>query len=458
MSSGGDRKRGHDAVSDETDASARRLTKQRKPPPAPPNTEPRPLCLLDMPAGVVANIAQFVDIREIDHEGSSVRNGEVLMYLCLVFGRQTAQVVRREYLSNNLSYLDYLARETMYYSEQYVRMEKISRMKGVSNLNGALEQWMQANPWWKDACRDAAVFAKGGGVCAKYPPIYKTIEVKGFADNKERRKWNKALGTGRSSLVNLHFKGGPLGEDYTSVLAVDDVDLKNHSKEMTWEQVEEAMLKEGHKRFRATHTDFVGFFLNPAMAIDLGMFELFRFQVEELMLDVNCQDYVGLFFAGVDDDGDLLAGQPLLLHALLNPDKRFFDFLLTVADFEVNPVIQRDLKDGTDNSHRADTFLHRLPHILRCDLPKKIDLNWVAHMIKAKKIDLNVQNYDDLNPLEALCSAPLTKSDHDVAKMLLLSAGAEVTWTALARYATAKSDTETNSQVPKEFFLELLKE
>ena len=33
-------------------------TKQLKPPPASPSAEPRPLCLLDLPAGVVANIAQ----------------------------------------------------------------------------------------------------------------------------------------------------------------------------------------------------------------------------------------------------------------------------------------------------------------------------------------------------------------------------------------------------------------
>jgi hypothetical protein len=50
MSSGGDRKRCHDAVSDETVASAPRLTKQLKPPPAPLSAEPRPLCLLDLPS------------------------------------------------------------------------------------------------------------------------------------------------------------------------------------------------------------------------------------------------------------------------------------------------------------------------------------------------------------------------------------------------------------------------
>ncbi len=61
------------------------------------------------------------------------------------------------------------------------------------------------------------------------------------------------------------------------------------------------------------------------------MLELFRFQVEDLMLDVNCQDYTGHFFAGPTDDEEYEEGQPLLLHALINPDKRFFECLVSVA-------------------------------------------------------------------------------------------------------------------------------
>ena len=454
MSSGGGRKRGHGAVSDGTDASVSRLTKQRKPPPAPPSAEPRPLCLLDLPAGIVAGIAQFIDIDEADDEGNSCA-GEILMYLCLVFGRQTARVIRREYLRNNLLYLDYFSQEVVYYSNQSLCTEKDYRIKCISILNGALKQWMQENKWWKDACRYAAVFAKGGDVCKKYPPIYKTKEIK-IANDEERNRWRDELGTNASDFVDLHFEGGPLGDDYTVILAVDDIDLFNHKREMAWEQVEEAVLKEGDKMLRLMHNIFAAIFFNPAFAIDLGMFELFRFQVEDLMLDVNCQDYCGLFFASPGDDEEFEAGQSLLLHALLNPDKRFFDFLLSVANFEANPVIQRDLKDGRNIRNRADTFLHRLPHILRCDLPKKIDLDWVAQLIKVKEVDLDIENnFESMTPLEEVCGIwPQRKSDGDVAKMLL-SAGAEVTRAALS-LARSNVTSESSEFSREQVFLQLL--
>ena len=400
-------KRGHDAVSDETDPSAR-LTKQLKHTmhawlKTPPHTEPRPLCLLDLPAGIVANIAQFIKIDEVYMRYNTVHvfHGDVLMYLCLVFGRQTARVIRREYLSNNLSYLDYLAKGVKHYAEGIVGMKKERCMQVISYLNGALKQWMQANPWWKDACRDAAIFAKGGDVCTKYPPIFKTSEVK-LAGDEEKDRWLEGLGTDASSLVDLYFEGGPLEYEYSTVLAVDDIDLKNHNKEMTWEQAEETILKEGDKKFRVMHGSFAVLFLNPALAINLGMLELFRFQVKELMLDVNCQDYLGLFFAGPVDYEDRFhsMGQPLLLHVLVNPDKRFFECLLSASDFTANPDIERDLEHGGDISHRADTFLHRLPRIIQCDLPKKIDLGWVAHVIKMKEIDLGCRNAGGFDPVE----------------------------------------------------------
>ena len=204
------------------------------------------------------------------------------------------------------------------------------------------------------------------------------------------------------------------------------------------------------------HSEFAYFFLNPALAVDLGMFELFRFQVEDLMLDVNCQDYIGLFFTRpMYEEGDFAEGQPLLSHALLNPDKRFFECLLLVANFEANPIIERDYR-GSYIDHLADTFLHRLPFFIQKKVffSNKIDLQCVAHMIKVKEVDLDVRNDDDLNPLEKLCGLKglPVHIKHYVAKMLL-SAGAEVTPTALE---LTDELVRTSSRVTDELFRELL--
>lgn len=222
-------------------------------------------------------------------------------------------------------------------------------------------------------------------------------------------------------------------DDYTIVLAADDIDLKNHSKEMTREQVKDAILKEGDKTLRVMHDAFATVLLNPALAIDLGMFELFKFQVEDLLLDVNCQDYTGLFFTDTGENNDFQLGQSLLLHVLINPDRRFFEYLLSVANFEANPIIRRDVYGRL--YMEECTFLHELSRITPYELPNNINLSWVAHMIKVKEIDLNVQNAAGRSPLERLCylcslEESMTKRDYDVAKMLL-SAGAEVTDFAL---------------------------
>ena len=82
------------------------------------------------------------------------------------------------------------------------------------------------------------------------------------------------------------------------------------------------------------------------------------------------------------------------------------------SDFEANPVVRRNLDTGRGLGHRADTFLHRLPRIVRYELPNEINLEWVSHMIKMKEVDVENQNDDGSSPLEELSNIwPLRKSD-----------------------------------------------
>jgi hypothetical protein len=68
-------------------------------------------------------------------------------------------------------------------------------------------------------------------------------------ENEWSFQWNDSLATNASNLVDLCFEGGPLGRRYTTVLAVDNINLMNHSKEMTWDQVEDGIEGGGQKRF-----------------------------------------------------------------------------------------------------------------------------------------------------------------------------------------------------------------
>jgi len=86
------------------------------------------------------------------------------MSLCIVFGRRVAEVVRREYLRDNL---DFLWRISVCADKHsiIVRINDKTRSSliesGMSTIRGAIEERMEANDWWSDAC-NASVFAQGG--------------------------------------------------------------------------------------------------------------------------------------------------------------------------------------------------------------------------------------------------------------------------------------------------------
>lgn len=62
--------------------------------------------------------------------------------------------------------------------------------KHLSLVSASLEQWMEANDWWKDACRESETFCLKGPerTQTKYPTITKTAVLKEFANETEKKK------------------------------------------------------------------------------------------------------------------------------------------------------------------------------------------------------------------------------------------------------------------------------
>ena len=424
MSSYGDRKRKAASVSkDETDTSPR-----LKAPPPHGGREHGAPGLLDLPAGVVAKVAQFLPIigRQLDSTDCS------LMSLSLVSGRQISQIIRQEYLRNNLDYLNYflMVHVQMFQEEKLRKLSASTREEILDSLvlmKEASEQWMEMNEWWKDASRDAVTVGQGVEIVTNHPPICKTIVLPDFANDRERQQFDEAISFGPSAMVDICTEEAPIGEIYTVILAVDGVVLKG----MDDDQVAELLLKEGSKSLRVLHSDFATTFFSPNMAIDLGLLEVLKYQIEELKPDVNCQDYCGLFFDAPSFENPINRRMPLILHALVQPDRQFLAYLLSVESFEVNPLMERDL-DGIDILEKEHTLFHELSQIvLHKSLPGEIDLDQIDFILDQKAVNLEVQNARRLSPLEVLCAASNRKArELDLAK-IFLSHGAEITDFAL---------------------------
>ena len=90
---------------------------------------------------------------------------------------------------------------------------------------------MEVNEWWKDACRDAALFGQGGEIGTDYPQIFKTVVLDDFANETEKNKFKEEINIGNCGQIDLFYEGSPLGDDYTILLAVDDVVLKGMEPE-----------------------------------------------------------------------------------------------------------------------------------------------------------------------------------------------------------------------------------
>ena len=423
------RKAGSVSKDDETDTSSYRLTKQLKEP-APPTHEIRGPSLLDLPAGVVANIGKYLRIAESAGDDDYDGPGD-LMALSIVFGSAVAAVIRYEYLHNNLAFLSFIYGDVSDFADTIdayeVDYSDFTRL--LSNTRASLEQWMEANDWWKEACRDFAFFRNGceKRVTSVYPPIYKIIQLEEIINgDEEERDFQRSIKRGMAHNYGSYYDDddddGLLGDDYT-ILSINGTDIKD----MKQVEVEAMLSKDGDKRLCVMHGYFDLIFLNPAFIIDLGILDVLQFQVEELKLDLTCQEYLGIF---LQRPADFHESMPLVVHSLLQPDKDIFLYLISVENFEANPVMKRA-------PLLRRTLLHMLPDIVNHDtFIRNLDLDKVELILQKDEVDVDSLDLDGRSPLERLCeyctdNYDYTSLAYNVAQ-LYLTFGANVSRTLLS--------------------------
>ena len=141
------------------------------------------------------------------------------------------------------------------------------------------------------------------------------------------------------------------------------------------------------------------FFTNAAFAIELGLFGLFRFIIEDIGTDLSYNMYCGL----------RLVEQPLVVHALVKADPRYFYYLLSLDTIDPNPTLPGIglIPD------RSATLLHTTMG----EHSPFLDLTFVAKdaledvrrakaIIQSEKVNVNTRNSYGFTPLDYLIYNP----------------------------------------------------
>ena len=176
------------------------------------------------------------------------------------------------------------------------------------------------------------------------------------------------------------------------------------------------------------HRLFAFFFFNPVLSINIGLLDLLRFQLEEVKLDVNEQNWIGPRI------GDVRL--PPIFHGMVQPDKSIFEYLLSFDGVLLNPNIDRcPITDVAAPSNT--TLLHYLNQIVGVVLQGSFDVSRLKILLSQEKVDINFgplfpaetsgENAPErISPLYALfCSAIKFESDFDIVEAFV-DAGADV--------------------------------
>ena len=369
---------------------------------------PRCSTFSDLPPGIVGKISTYISLRAYGNG----RDRRTLMSLCTAVGPSISSYIRKSYLEGNLSFL--------YYLNLFVPYNDTAISDAECAVVGAkLRQWMEYNPWWREACQSPSAFMAKQQ--RHHPTIYKLIRVKEFENEVERESFLQDVCITRTGQVYIY--GGSCGIGvYNLVVSVNDKALPFWP---TSKAYRDAILASGSDAEVLVMQQYFGlFFLNPALSINLGLLELLRFQLEDLALDVNCQKWTGPRIGEVE--------LPLILHSMVQEDACFFEYLLSFNGIVLNPILKMcPMTDNVFPDGLGMTLLHCLHAVIGGSLNGKFDLNRLKQLLSHDDVDINRGLEDTtfqevITPLYTTLTSPIKfDSDFDVVK-IYVEAGAEV--------------------------------
>mmetsp|Transcript_970 Transcript_970/g.2098 ORF Transcript_970/g.2098 Transcript_970/m.2098 type:complete len:395 (+) Transcript_970:210-1394(+) len=307
----------------------------------------------DLPPELIGRAATYLDIR----------GGDFWKLFTFVAGRRDnieKRIIKRVYLERNVQLILYVSDVYSVFPLEKARMIR---------LGEACRQWMEFNDDWRNSIKP-----------------YPGIDMPGlFADVEPR----VLLGTRAEATIhfsgdNAPFRGG------IAVVGVDGRDVSGLASVNVGRLLDEGLSTQAKIRIMKGGVAHV--FLNPVVAIDLGLTEVLRYLIEDVGIDVNTQHYSSGVFNGYN--------MPLVAHALVHPDPSSFQYLMSVSGLNANPIPLGIIP--YDRS--ATTLLHLLNDGSIEDAldGSFLDISRIETLLNRDEIDVDILDDDDLTPLDYL--------------------------------------------------------
>lgn len=358
--------------------------------PSPPQSSPCPT-FLDLPPEMIGRIATYVDIF----------NGDLHNFVA-VCGPPLSPIIKHAYMKDNANFLHYVGSAD----------GRTARWRR-DNFNSVLArdkllQWMEVNDGWREAHKpppppssSSSMAGRSTSTAPPLPPIpsvQSEIILRPIESDADEATLEQEIINGAGHLTfealppNLFLgaNGEILEENYPFdvVIGVDGVDVTK----LSFEDTKALILKRGPKTktLRCLHSVYWCFFLNPAIATDLGLIDVLRNIVEQVGVDVNNNRCRGIQFEN---------GMPLLVRALVHPDVRLFEYLLSLGGIDLNPEIHSSIHIPIFNGmfitlNRSKPLMHVLTKDIIIDALGEADLDVTRVKQLLDKRD-NLTNVED---------------------------------------------------------------
>jgi len=258
--------------------------------------------------------------------------------LALRAGPSLSRTVKHWYLKGNAAYIteyvfafvldDYRSARSASTNASLIASEqKMRNMDSlIDTVSADLQGWMEINVDWKEACRPyGKTQSEPSGLLITDNTVLSNTSLRACIEPSESNHLTlDETNDNFDSAFRDEFAPGSI------VVGIDGVNVLGRPYEEVKGMIEEAK----DVKLMSESAEF--FFTNPAFAIDLGLFDVLRFIAEDIFgVDFSRfheRTYGGLRFPDVS-----YTSYSPFVHALAQPDPRFFDYFLSLDGVDLNP-------------------------------------------------------------------------------------------------------------------------
>ena len=349
-----------------------------------------------LPAELWGRTATFLKLADEENEVMPL----LLALAPLAKDGSTARTIKHWYLKDNAAYL----RDYLY--EQIKRFDPVPKER-IKEISASLKYWLELNPGWKTALNPyggedeknplSDQFITDNSFDLKQPDVNSAVIMSECAF--ESRSGRFSIDQRDEGYLMLEAPVELFEEEFVPgsiFVGIDGVDVRT----MSYGEIFLMLIKQKERaKIKVMSECIEFFFLNPAVAIDFGLFDVLRFIVEDVGVDCS-REYHGVRF--ISDE--VSEGAPLITHGLAQPDPHFLEYLLSVDAVNPNAIVHLDLVDDADDES-GPTILHMMGSYnpifeeLQNAIEPSVLIQRLETLLQHSKVDVNAENEHGRTPL-----------------------------------------------------------